>query len=396
MISKKTIVTFLAAAAFLSALPHDAKAGPLLDWLRARRNCRQAWRTPNTGCSTCQTPAYVNTSYQAPNTSGLLPGQCMKTCNQTCSRTVVNYVPCTSYRTAWNRVPVTQYKPVTNSDPCTGCTVTCMKPCTSYTWQMKREPYTTYRPVYRTENYTVPVTTITNDCATGTCGTCSTCPTSCSTCPTSCGTCPTPCSTCPTSSSSCPTCPTTAQATPSIAYPGTNTSTQGTYYTYPQNGSVVTPSDTLDATGGYQTSPYSSPADTTPTLDVNPQNLQKPIIDKLEDSGASANWPRNNAPLQTIRRDTFQQNVRPVADPTADAQWMNPPPKFAPTEGKTANSTVTQRWGYSPVRFASYTSSVNVPQSSQPTRIEGTYVPRNTDASTTPSKKNTGWKTVEW
>ena len=174
MIPKKTIVTFLAAAVLLTAWPADAQAGPLLDWLRARRCSRQTCSPPKTGCDPCQTPSFTNTSFQQPATSlsahnpaGLQPGQCMKTCNQTCSRTVVNYVPCTSYRTAWNRVPVTQYKPVTNSDPCTGCTVTCMKPCTTYTWQMKREPYTTYRPVYRTENYTVPVTTITNDCATG-------------------------------------------------------------------------------------------------------------------------------------------------------------------------------------------------------------------------------------
>jgi len=104
----------------------------------------------------------------------------MRTCQQTCSRTVVNYVPQTAYRTAYKRVPVTQYRPVTNSDPCTGCTVTCMKPCTTYTYQVQRVPYTTYRPVYRTQTYKVPVTTITNGCATGACGsgTCSTCPTS--------------------------------------------------------------------------------------------------------------------------------------------------------------------------------------------------------------------------
>jgi len=49
-----------------------------------------------------------------------------------------------------------------------------MKPCTSYTTQVQRVPYTTYRPVYRQETYKVPVTTITNNCATGGCNTCGT------------------------------------------------------------------------------------------------------------------------------------------------------------------------------------------------------------------------------
>lgn len=159
----------------------EAQAGPLLDWLRGLR--------PS---SNVQQPAYNYYGNQAPgaqfaapvagqyanmghNPAGLQPGQCMKTCQKTCSRTVVNYVPYTAYRTSWKRVPVTTYRPVTNNDPCTGCTVTCMRPCTTYTYQMQRVPYTTQRPVYRTETYKVPVTTITNDCATGGCNTCNTC-----------------------------------------------------------------------------------------------------------------------------------------------------------------------------------------------------------------------------
>jgi hypothetical protein len=108
-------------------------------------------RGRRSSCNTCQQqqqPAYnyygaqqVPTTVQSPavaqNAYGLQPGQCMKTCQQTCSRTVVNYVPYTAYRTSWKRVPVTTYKPVTNSDPCTGCTVTCMRPCTTYTYQMQ-------------------------------------------------------------------------------------------------------------------------------------------------------------------------------------------------------------------------------------------------------------------
>jgi hypothetical protein len=174
---------------------------------------------------------------------------------------------------------------------------------------------------------------------------------------------------------------------------------QGTYYTYPQDGSVVSPSGSLDTSGGYQTSPFGSPADSIPTLDVNPQNSQKPIIEKLNDSGASASWPRNNGPLQSIPRSTFQQNIQPVSDPTAEAQWMNPPPRTVPTDDKTAKSPVTKRWSYSPVRLASYTSTgATEAKSNQPTRIEGTFVPRtaDSDSSAKPSNMNRGWKTVEW
>jgi hypothetical protein len=169
---KTTLFGIVTALAMTISTPQTAEAGPLLDWLRGRRS--------NTGCNTCAQPQYAAPAVAAaPNAYGLQPGQCMRTCQQTCSRVVVNYVPHTAYRTSWKRVPVTQYKPVTNSDPCTGCTVTCMRPCTTYTYQCQRVPYTTYRPVYRTETYKVPVTTITNDCATGGCstGTCGSCPT---------------------------------------------------------------------------------------------------------------------------------------------------------------------------------------------------------------------------
>lgn len=181
MIRTKTILlgAVLLLAPFFAA--SEAQAGPLLDWLRGRRS----------SCNTCQQPAYNYYGAQAPvtaqyppaqNAYGLQPGQCMKTCQKTCSRTVVNYVPYTAYRTSWKRVPVTTYRPTTNSDPVTGCTVTCMRPCTTYTYQMQRVPYTTQRPVYRTETYKVPVTTITNDCAMGGCNT--GCNTGCDTCAT--------------------------------------------------------------------------------------------------------------------------------------------------------------------------------------------------------------------
>lgn len=153
---KTTVIAFSIAATLLAVLPSEANAdGPLRRWLRG-------FRTPkNTACA----PA---------NPYNLQPGQCMKTCQQTCTRTVVNYVPCTAYRTVSKQVPVTSYRPETTTDPATGCTTTCMKPCTSYTTQVQRVPYTTYRPVYRQETYKVPVTTITNNCATGGCNTCGT------------------------------------------------------------------------------------------------------------------------------------------------------------------------------------------------------------------------------
>ena len=158
----RTISSLVIVAAFCVANTSTADAGPLLDWLRSKCS-----RNDNVVVGGYQ--ATSGTYTQAPTT--LMPGQCQRTCMQTCQRTVVNYVPYTAYRTEWQRVPVTQYRPVTNTDPCSGCTVTCMRPCTNYSWQLQRKPYTTYRPVYQTQSYRVPVTTITNDCNSG----CSTC-----------------------------------------------------------------------------------------------------------------------------------------------------------------------------------------------------------------------------
>ena len=180
MIRTKTflLVAMLVAPLFAAS---EAQAGPLLDWLRGRRSSSNFQQQQAYNYYGAQAPVgaqfggsqYVGAQQ---NAYGLQPGQCMKTCQKTCTRTVVNYVPYTAYRTSWKRVPVTTYKPVTNADPCTGCTVTCMRPCTTYTYQMQRVPYTTQRPVYRTETYKVPVTTITNDCATGGCNTgCNSC-----------------------------------------------------------------------------------------------------------------------------------------------------------------------------------------------------------------------------
>ena len=111
--SRSIKILFLVAViglANLAVLPSDAQAGPLLDWLRNR--CRPRTNTllqgQQAGCNTCATPTTAQFAGTA-NPAGLQPGQCMRTCNQTCSRTVVNYVPQTAYRTSWKRVPNTQY-----------------------------------------------------------------------------------------------------------------------------------------------------------------------------------------------------------------------------------------------------------------------------------------------
>lgn len=278
---KKIIVAFSIAATLLAVIPSDADAdGPLRRWWRGRKAKQSA-------CSTCATPA------AAPNAYNLQPGQCMTTCQKTCTRTVVNYVPCTSYRTCYKKVAVTSYKPVTNTDPCTGCTVTCMKPCTTYAYQAQRVPYTTYRPVYRTETYKVPVTTITNNCSTGTC----------STCPT------------PTAAAGCSTCgtgvapgysPTLAPvqnfAPSSVPAPGPTTST------YLENA---------------------SPANQVPTLlkGVDPQASQRPVIDRF--NSGSYNY-KASAPTQNVTPATIR------------------------LEDKTARSPVRKQWSYAPVRLASY------------------------------------------
>lgn len=265
------------------ACPNDAEAGPLLDWIRNR--CRR---------TTCAQPC----AQVAQNPYGLLPGQCLRTCQQTCSRTVVNYVPYTAYRTEWKRVPVTQYRPVTNSDPCTGCSVTCMRPCTTYTYQCQRVPYTTYRPEYRTESYQVPVTTLVNDCSTGTCAT---------------GTCAT--GTCATGSfgTECPTC-----IAPSNVAPTNTAPADGTYYEYPATnpprGAVINPSGTFNTNV--------VPADQTPTL--APQSSRS-VIDALR-----------TEPTPTI-----------YTQPTSYSQ----PQQFG---GQTAQTPARKAWNYTPTRLASH------------------------------------------
>lgn len=337
----KMLIAALCAVTLMAAMPESAEAGPLLDWLRGRRNacCRPTQPLAN-NCNTCGTAPQVAAA--APNSFGLQPGQCMRTCQQTCSRVVVNYVPQTAYRTTWKQVPVTQYKPVTNSDPCTGCTVTCMKPCTTYTYQCQRVPYTTYRPVYRTETYKVPVTTITNDCATGTCG------------------------------SSCPTGTCGGTAAPATNYGPTPAVTYGTpsYSTQPAT-SFTAPSGGLSTGGGFQTSPTpAAPADLSPALQgVNPQGSS---------SRAPSLQPFNTQAYSKPKQVTPSRVIPAVASVTE----------------RISNSAAPRQFAYSPVRFASHRTVVEDVRDAQEAAPAKTYrgqfkpVKRTTNV-------NSGWETVK-
>ena len=345
--AKSLILVAAISAVSLLSVSSEAQAGPLLDWLRGMRRPAN-----NAGCCGTQTPNYQVAPQQAaytPNAYGLQPGQCMKTCQKECSRTVVSYVPYTAYRTNWNRVPVTQYKPVTNSDPCTGCTVTCMKPCTTYTYQMQRVPYTTYRPTYRTETYKVPVTTITNDCATGNCGT-SACNTGCNTCGVS----------------------TIPNQAPVMAAPQAavqNYIPNQNYQSVPSPSSQIyyeNQAAPLTTGGGYGTS-TGLPADQPPALQgISPTTSYRPVLDRL----------RGGIRNMTTSNETTYQNTTPVVR----------------YPEQTARSAVRKEWNYSPVRLASYTSVAKPAQRSQP-RTKSNYQPIQRPA----QKKNNlnGWEVVK-
>ena len=269
---------FLALVQMSWAIP-SAEAGPLLDWIRGLRNRSCFNRNTAQPCGVAAAPA-----------CGLQPGQCQVTCQQTCSRTVVNYVPQTAYRTSWEKTPVTTYRPVTNSDPCTGCTVTCMKPCTSYTWQMKQIPYTTYRPVYRQEAYKVPVSYITQDC--NTCNTCPTCEV-----------------------------PSTTVVPTSMAVPGCSTCNISPSTTLSNSG-VVVPNGTIGTGEVFTASPQSMPtpaqdmvpADLPPS--INPQSYRQRILDGARSAGpamaprAAQNPILNTWDYSPVRLASYQEPAK--------------------------------------------------------------------------------------
>jgi hypothetical protein len=324
MYRTKTFISAIAIIVTASAfIPSEAEAGPLLDWIRGRRARRTApWYRQNA--------AAVSQSASC----GLQPGVCRVDCQKTCQRTVVNYVPQTCYRSCWKRIPVTQYRPVTNTDPCSGCTVTCMRPCTTYSWKMERVPYTTYRPVYRTETYKVPVTYFTTDCG-------NTNP-SCTSCNTGCDTCNTGGQTVGPAFNSGGQ-PTPADSPPSI------------------NGSVPTTS-----TGYYQQPTQYNAGN---AMIVNPTMTQRPVNTNMQlppDTTQLMNLPNmQSTPLyNTTPTNTNPVDAYPLPDPQG-FQWENNP--AASNDDKQARDLLHQRWSYSPVRLAKYESEV---QSARPATQE--------------------------
>lgn len=353
-----------------SLVASSADAGPLLDWLRSKCNRYNG----NVPTGTLQ--ATSGTFTQAPTT--LLPGQCQRTCMQTCQRTVVNYVPYTAYRTDWKRVPVTQYRPVTNTDPCSGCTVTCMRPCTSYSWQLQRTPYTTYRPVYQTQNYKVPVTTISNDCATGGCSTCSTCgvPPAGAT-----GVLPqaVPNGTggfLPANPNAVP-----ADTVPSLSM---NRPTYGIYDSYatPENYQAYSVSPNYAAPQAYSgMTQYSGYGNTNLYAQPMPSSYeapqpgvsesygapsvpadQKPMLLDSENSGAGLQQTQGstlpNSGVQSVLTNTLE--AQPLNDPSPDQRWDFNVPQLGRPEDQSAHHAVQVRWAYTLTNGANYSDSIPV------------------------------------
>ena len=336
MIRTKTIllgVIMLAAPMFAAS---EAQAGPLLDWLRGRRST----------CNNCQQPQQqllpqsANFAPAAQNSFGLQPGQCMKTCQKTCSRTVVNYVPYTAYRTSWKRVPVTTYRPVTNSDPCTGCTVTCMRPCTTYTYQMQRVPYTTQRPVYRTETYKVPVTTITNDCATGGCNT------------------------------GCDTCSTGIQGAPVQ---------QG--FAPTQQGFAPTPAAPLQGQSTFPGSTFDPPTFPSQPSSIAPSLPQGSASRIQAPGGTLTTASRYDAIERTRTSQRLQTSQRPEVSI----------PRNLKSEARSASASPVQRdWNYSPVRLASYSQPAAAAE-----RVTVRSVRKQHRPTRSRSEVNSFWKDVK-
>lgn len=357
------VTTFFAHAA---VMPSQAEAGPLMDWLFRRCQSKR-----------CQQPAAT----------------VCQTCTQTCSRVVASYVPYTAYRTCYEQVPVTYYRQVTNTDPCTGCTITCNRPCTTYQLQAKRVPYTAYRTVYRTETTQTPVTQAFSPGSA--CSSCATCA---------------PAQVQPYGYTNQTVQPygysNVAPATYSQVQPYGN-STNGVYGTNPADAqptlapgdfspSTITnyppySDDSSYSTPDYNPSDYSYPATDDTQIEtrsvINKTDQEQSQEDKA--NGIQLNSPDGQSAAQNgdgKQTSTRRRPITPYVDP--NSQWRTQPQPVP--NGKTANSPVRRTWNYSP-RLASYQpprsseSTYQVQNPEQPTRDYSHRQPQT-------RAMNEGWK----
>ena len=322
MMFKKLIICLTFAPLIGLLTPSHSDAGPLLDWMLGRNRYR------------CNQPVQYGSNYNAAAIAAsangqLQPGVCQVNCQRTCQRVVVNYVPQTCYRTKWQQVPVTSYRPVTNTDPCSGCTVTCMRPCTSYTWQAQRVPYTTYRPVYRTETYKVPVTYYTSDCANPTAA----------------------CTSCNQS--------------------GNSTGVFGNGGIVPQP-TTVNPNTTLNPStlNGTQ-SVLGNAADSIPT--INPTASQRPVYQPNYPSPSSL---QNLPTLQTAPTQTLNQ------PPGNSTRWQEEP-NLIPAD-KQAHADIRRQWNYEPVRLASYAAPVESSAAGREYTADVRFIPKSSSTGSSP------------
>ncbi len=346
--TKPFLLMLLVATSIPMFVPAQADAGPLLDWILGRRARRtQPWTVQNR-------VAYPhNAAAIAASANGCLqPGVCQVNCQRTCQRTVVNYVPQTCYRTQWQRIPVTQYRPVTNTDPCSGCTVTCMRPCTTYRWQAQRVPYTTYRPVYRTETYRVPVTYYTSDCGNVN-----------------------PCASCNAGTqTSGPAFNNTQQPTPATP-PAGGVNTSGAYVTQPGYYN----------TGG-QSTIGGGAADTVPSL-VDPTSAQRPLIQKtlptVPDTSQLIDVPNLNS--------TPMNYSSPIEATPLQAPENNLEEPVLIRGDKQARALIHKKWNYTPVRLASYETEVVQPRKSR-TYVGKLKIAPEVQEQKTPQRPNAIWQ----
>lgn len=325
----RNLIIFSALLVSQAMCTTAVEAGPLLDWLFHRNRCNR--------------PAF-----QAFRPQAAPCNTCTTTCQQTCQRVVVNYVPVQSFRTSWERVPVTTFRQSTSTDPCTGCQVTCNRPCTTFTWRMKQEPFTTFRPVYRTETFRTPVTFT-------------------SAAPAACNTCAIP----QTVNSPIIQSPPSQQSV--IQTPPTS---GGTYYqTIPGGGSGAQPTPTF---GGEGSGARTSPADTVPSL------LGAPA------SNGASYWPTQ---INTQPTSIGRQLPSPT-QPVPAVQWNNnATPQLQNPFNRTTSKPATERWGYSPVKLASYEAPVPAALRREPAAAAKTeYVGQVESNSPVRTSVNSGWQ----